>query len=1005
MKKNNTAALPSLEKGSAVKRLVRFLAGLKDSQYIFLCAAFFLPFVIMLGVYACMEMHPFGNNSVLMLDIQAQYIYYYEEIRSLILEGGSFLYSWKRTLGGEFMGIVAYYGASPFNLLFVLFPKGMIADALMFINLMKIGSMGLTFGIYIHKTRRPGEMKTLALSTMYALCSYAVVQTLDPMWLDAVVLLPLLILGLEALVNEKKIILYISALTMVFITNYYIGYMTGIFTFIYFVYYYLTNREELVNKYPLPEGNIFKKIFCAHGVQTFGRFAFGTLIALMIAAFMLIAALYSLSFSKNNFQVTNWAFALRFDFIEIFHKMLIGSYDTVRPNGLPMIYSGVLALLGLPMFYMAPSVKPAKKIGATIVLLVLMLSFMLNPADLVWHGFNLPNWLNYRYSFVFSFFVILMTADALCDAEKLKMGSVAGAGGVIVALIAVLQAMKYHINPDQGQFANASTKNLTCILLSVVFIVAYVIIMYMISNKKLESTGSFMLAALVCVEMFAGALTNIGDAMRDVGLVTYGSVQTENGRDDFSSYNAAINRIQHVVDAITEKDLSFYRMESKVYRRQGGENESMAFGFNGIAHSTSTLNSGIIRLFSNLGYASLSHWTKYLGGTPYTDALLGIKYVVTKDDLLDKQYYEEAYSAPEYVEYATPISNIYAMENKQALSIAYGVSKSAIEKLAAMSRPYYPSASDSLNDITEALLWDTDFDSDVFGVITTPIAAVEDIEKSYFSQACKYIDDDGEERTLSVPYVCFKSVGDRPTVTYTITAPENAPVYAHFPMDNFGKACDIYVNGSFVCTYESAQIVNLGNFTKGDKVVVSLRLYDVGGANTDYDNLYFSEESKSYFFYPKYDAQFDALARLRNASMKIEEYSNTLMKGTISLPEGQELILTTIPYDKGWNCYIDGEKVEPVCALGSLLAIESTAGEHEIELRYMPDCYVIGFIVSGVGIASFIAIIAYTIVKNKRAKNEQVLAVANEKTEAAAETAPKAEESKEKKNGNKKRKK
>jgi hypothetical protein len=98
------------------------------------------------------------------------------------------------------------------------------------------------------------------------------VQTLDPMWLDAVVLLPLLILGLEALVNEKKIILYISALTMVFITNYYIGYMTGIFTFIYFLYYYFANREELVQKYPLPEGNIFKKAFCAHGVQTFGRF-------------------------------------------------------------------------------------------------------------------------------------------------------------------------------------------------------------------------------------------------------------------------------------------------------------------------------------------------------------------------------------------------------------------------------------------------------------------------------------------------------------------------------------------------------------------------------------------------------------------------------------------------------------------------------------------------------------------------------------------------------------
>jgi uncharacterized membrane protein YfhO len=1002
MKKNTTVALPPLEKGNVAKRLVRFLAGLKDSEYLFLCAAFFLPFVIMMGVYACLEMHPFGNNSVLMLDIQAQYIYYYEEIRSLLTEGGSFLYSWKRTLGGEFMGIVAYYGASPFNLIFVLFPKEMIADALMFINLMKIGSMGLTFGIYIHKTRRPGEMKTLALSTMYALCAYAVVQTLDPMWLDAVVFLPLLILGLEALINEKKIILYISALTMVFITNYYIGYMTGIFTFIYFVYYYLSNREELIERYPLPEGNIFKKVFGAHGVGTFGRFAFGTLIALMIAAFMLIAAIYSLSFGKNSFQTTNWAFALRFDLIEIFNKMLIGSYDTVRPDGLPMIYSGVLALLGLPMFYMAPSVKPAKKIGATVVLLVLTLSFLVNPMDLVWHGFNFPNWLNYRYSFVFSFFVITLVADALCDADKIKIGNIAATGGIIIALISVVQTLKYHINPDQGQFASASTKTLTSILLSVLFIVAYVIVMYMVSNKKLESTGSFMLAALVCIEMFAGAITNIGDVMRDVGMVPYGSVETENGREDFSSYNAAVKRIQHVVDEVLKNDTSFYRMESKVYRRSGGENESMAYGFNGISHSTSTLNTNIIRLFNNMGYASQSHWTKYLGGTPFTDALLGIKYVVTKDELLDSKYYEETYSALEYAEYATPISTIYAMENTRVLSIAYGVSTSALDKLNKMSQPYYPTASASINDITKALLWDTDFDEDVYGIIHA-YASTDDIETSHFSQACKYIDENGEEKTISVPYTCYKVTGDKPTITFSVNMQANAPLYAHFPMDNFGKACDIYVNGTFVCTYDSARIVDLGTFSKGQKVTVTLRLYDVAGV--DHDNIYFTETTGSYFFYPKYDAQFDALDRLQNASLKIEEYSNTMIKGTINLPEGQELILTTIPYDKGWNCYVDGEKVEAVCALGSLLAIESTAGEHEIEFRYMPKYYVIGFVISGVGIASFAGIIAYTIIKNKRARKEAALALAQEQALAEAESEAAKAENKEKNQSSKKRKK
>ena len=957
MKKNNTAVLPPLHKdGNIWQRFVRYCVGLKDSQYLYLVAAFFLPFAIMMGIYACMDIHPFGNNSVLMLDLQAQYIYYYEEIRSLLTEGGSFLYSWKRTLGGEFMGIVAYYGASPYNLIFALFPKHMTADAMMFINLMKIGSMGLTFGIYIHKTRNPGEMKTLSVATMYALCAYAVVQTVDPMWLDALILLPLLILGLEALINERKIILYISALTMVFITNYYIGYMTGIFTFIYFLYYYFVNRSELIEKYPVPEGGIVKRVCGMHGVQTFGRFAFGTLISLMIAAFMLIAALYSLSFGKSDFQTTNWVFALRFDFFEIFNKMLIGSYDTVAPSGLPMIYSGMLALIGVPMFYMAPSVKPAKKIGATVVLLVLILSFAINPVDLVWHGFNFPNWLNYRYSFVFSFFVVSMTADALCDIRKIRIGNVVAVGGILLALVAVLQNLKYHIDPDQANFHQASQKNLLSILLAVVFIVAYVIVLYLSSDKKLENTGTFMLAAIICVEMFAGGLITINDVTYDVGMVRYGSVEGEQG--DFSSYNAPIYRIEHVVDQVLENDPGFYRMESKAYRRHGGENESMAFGFNGISHSTSTLNAGVIRLFNNMGYASQSHWTKYLGGTPFSDALLGIKYVIAVDEKLDSKYYEEAYSALEQVKYGDPQCTVYAWENKLALPVMYGVAPETVEKLGYMSNPYFPTGAEAINEIVEAFLWNTEFDADLF----TPLYAhpvLKDCSSSVFTQECKFIDENGEEQIERVPYKCFAGNGDNPTVKFTFNAQASGPVYAHFPMDNFGKKCDIYVNDTFICTYDCAQTVCLGNFNKSDKLVVELVLEDT---------IYFSTETSYYFFYPDYEKQMEALEYLHNASVKIEKHSNTMLKGTINIPEGQELILTTIPYDKGWNCYIDGEKVDSVRALGSLMAIETTAGEHTVELRYMPSCYVWGFVISALGIASFAAIIVLTVLRNKREK-------------------------------------
>ena len=73
--------------------------GKRSFNGYYLIAAFFIPFVIMLGVYACLGKHPFGNNSVLTLDLQAQYVYYYEAIRRLLTEGGSWLYSWERTLG------------------------------------------------------------------------------------------------------------------------------------------------------------------------------------------------------------------------------------------------------------------------------------------------------------------------------------------------------------------------------------------------------------------------------------------------------------------------------------------------------------------------------------------------------------------------------------------------------------------------------------------------------------------------------------------------------------------------------------------------------------------------------------------------------------------------------------------------------------------------------------------------------------------------------------------
>ena len=935
-------------------KFARFWFRLKNSEYLYLIAAFFLPALILLGVYACMGVHPFGNSSVLTLDLQAQYIYYYEEIRRLITEGGSWLYSWKRTLGGEFMGIVAYYGASPLNLIFALFPKDRIADAMMVIQLCKVGFMGLTFGYYIHKTRFISQMHTIAFSLMYALCAYSVVQLVNPMWLDAMIFLPLLILGLEAMIKEKKFILYTASLTMIFITNYYIGYMCGIFTFFYFLYYYSLNRENLIYR-----GEEKISLFKTYGFRTFMRFAFFTLISLLMAAFMLIAAYYSLTFGKQGFSNPDFSFSLRFDFLDMIVKLLPGSYDSVRPTGLPMIYSGLLALIAIPLYYMSPAITKKQKVHASMLLAVLIFSFSINAIDLVWHGFSAPNWLNYRYSFVFSFFIIVMAYDAVAHIQKIKFGQVGAVCAILALVVMIVQKLNYVFDQDTKQ---NPLDDVTCIFLTLVLIAAYVIVLNLLSNKSYESSAAFILAIVVCVEMFANTLITISEEVTDVGSVKYDNYTESNGaKENYSSYRGAILRSRDVVNKILEKDDSFYRMEMVRSLYRNAVNMPMAFGYNGIAHSTSTLNSSVIKFMSSLGYTSQSHYTYYVGGTPLSDSLLGIKYVITENDTLDPKLYTVAASGTKYYKYIKSEDTIYAMQNTKALPIAYGVSPSILTAdLGDISGTI--TGLEFQNNIILEMLSETGFKKNVFKGISAVIDYQNCNMGISYTHTTKYIDENGEQQIHDTPYYTFDKATDGAKVTFTLTAPQDGKIYVHFPADNFQKTCGLYVNGKYICDYfnDTTGIVNIGSFTKGTKIVAELRLKK--------DAVYFSRESDYYFYCIDYSAMTEAINALDDCGMYVEEHGNSHLKGEITVTEEQKLVFTTIPYDAGWNVYVDGKKVETHRTLSALLSFEVEEGYHTLEFRYMPKCYVVGFMASAVGILLFAFFIIITKVKKVRNK-------------------------------------
>ena len=296
---------------------------------------FAVPVIIMYFVYAVFGVHPFGDNSVLVLDLNGQYVYYYEHLRDIFWSNKSLLYSWSRNLSGEFLGIYAYYLASPFSIIPILLPRSMMLGALELMQLMKIGAAALAFAVYLKNQKGSRFFTIIIFSTLYSLMSYCVVQLMNPMWLDGLIYLPLIIMGVERLIDNGRMKGFIIPLALMFISNYYIGYMVGIFTGLYFIQYIIVS-----GKYTFKKGII----------KTLIKAVISVAVAVMCAMVIILPAYNSLKLGKLEFTEPDLTVKSQFTIEQFLSKLLPFSYDTVRPEGLPIVFCGCLTLLLIPMY-------------------------------------------------------------------------------------------------------------------------------------------------------------------------------------------------------------------------------------------------------------------------------------------------------------------------------------------------------------------------------------------------------------------------------------------------------------------------------------------------------------------------------------------------------------------------------------------------------------------------------------------------------------------------------
>ena len=944
-------------------------------EYGYLGKCFFIPAIIMLCIYFAIGHKPFGDYSVLTLDLNAQYVYFYEALRDAVWGDTSLLYSFSRSMGGEFMGIYAYYIASPLSYIVCLFPKELMLEALLTIICIKIGLCGLAFGFYLHKhTKNINRTNILLFSIMYSLSAYAITYQNNIMWLDSVILLPILAYAIERLVKEKRCKLFVATLALVMITHYYIGYMLCWFTIFYFFFVYFKDSDRtLVN----PEGK--KNNF----IKSLTRIGLSSLLGVGIAAFMIAVAYYSLQFGKNEFSEPNWDFIPpRFDLFDLFPKMLPGAYDTVMHEGLPLLYCGVLSLFMLPIYFMAKKVDNKEKVFYGGLCLIYVFIMVINPFDLVMHGFQMPNCLNYRYSFILVFLMLIMSYKGFCELREHSAQKIFAIGAAILGLLVIAQKMEFPnfvLQDTEGYKFGFTAKEMPFFYVVVFTIIAVftigAILCYFIKSENQKKMSTVLLCA-VCFELFANGIILTASLGYDVGIATY------------SSYVDYFKDLRPIVETIQEKDKTFYRMEKTTHRCP---NDNMTLDMNGMSNSTSTLNASVIGLLDSIGIQADAHWSKYLGSTLVTESLLGVKYVVSNtENFWNQESIAQNELMDKYYELVEEDENYYGYKNPYSLSIGFAADSSINEFVMQM----YYKLNDDLKEENEGVAYLNPFEIQN-NLLNTLLGNEENEFVEYFTPIKLKNNSNIYPGFSSLAgysdhyYKAFNDPEDK--INFSFVVEKDGPLYMYLP-SAWEKTITVYIDEEhYVTNYDSSRIIYLGERVEGEEMKVSLRL-DEGK--------FYLYKNTDYIYTLNVNAFEEASKELSKSTIVTDERSNDdHIYGSIKTFNDNQTILLSIPYDEGWKITVDGKEIEAHPVLeGSMTAFEiDDSGEHSIELRYMPDIYVVSMIISGVSILIFIVWIVIDTIKKK--KNPHAI-IESESAEEVSKNAEGKEESKEEKEEN-----
>lgn len=851
----------------------------KSSKYLIL--SFIIPFFLMAAAFFAQNVHPFGNRTILTIDLYHQYAPFLSELRYRITEGKSIFYSPNIGLGINFWAAYANLLASPFNLLILLLPEKNIYDVIAFTVCLRAGLSGFSMALLLRNMdeNHTSDLTLSVFPSFYALCGWMTAYFWNIMWLDALYLLPFVVLGLRRLIIEKNVILYVVTLFLAIWSNFFAAYFLCLFLVIYFPVMLITNNVNTVRE-------VWRSLW---------RFITCSLSAGAMTAVLTIPVFFALQESSAIGDVfpTSWAFYNTV--FSSFSRYFVTSYPDIF-NNVPNVYSGVIVVLLLPLFFLCKKIKLREKICYGILVAFMYLSFQVPALDFIWHAFHYPNSVPFRESFIISFLLVMIAYKVLRNLSTFSFLEVGSCG-----LLSISYVILYQEIVRNGESA-------TAMLLTALFIIAYVVIakIVILAKQPFVNIG-YILCCVMLIEISLACYLSIDDISRKYSFMSTDSYGENSEQILALSKNAETSGTDDYTRiAITP---SFLSTTTGMYHVKG------------IDTFVSTEDESFIKFMGGFGlnYNGINAVTSE-GLTLVSADLLGIDYFVGVNSSSKVPYglFEMPKHSPQDFE---------VFKNKDALSVGYVVS----EDILPYQLDYYRNPFDSTNALLNAMGTEDVYENKELTISNYSNATFVsgDIHGGYYysiqseSKDVVFTISPDASTVGDVVYLFFSAYAG-PTVTVTGTDPITG--------EKDSKSYYVSKNAIFELGVNSEDMQITATFSAGVTGYITIRCATLN------------------------EARYSEMVRDLSASeLKVTGYDSQNISGIIDVKKDGVLFLT-IPYDKGWSATVDGEATEINAVSNALMAIKLSEGKHTIALHYELVGLKAGIVVSSVALTLFLCI-------------------------------------------------